>query len=254
MTSADLAPGRAERPSTALRRALGHEWRQHRDVIAFHGVISMILIQLAWLLDIPLGVVLILLAARLPADFADTRPGDGRLLRSSLGISRADAVRARFLLVTAGQLLLMIAAAWIILITDHAAGYTHWSSFDITSSTGAGPAPPALWEHLVDVGLWSGAIVWTHALIGGEASRLGTQPTGRRALALYLGICLLAYLVLTLSMLLISSLLMVLGIDGAEGHRFIAASTAAQAVTVALTLGGGSAALLLSRRRWIRRA
>lgn len=254
MTGIDLAPERAERPSTALRRALDHEWRQHRDVIAFHGVIAVILIQLAWLLDIPFGVVLILLAARLSADFADTRPEDARLLRSSLGISRADAVRARFLLVIAGQLLLALAASWIILITHHPTGYTHWSGFDIASSTGTRPAPPALWDHLVDIGLWSGAIIWTHALIGGEAFQLGTLPTGRRALALYLGVCLLAFLVLTLSMVLISSLLMVLGIDGADGHRFIVASTAAQAITVALTLGGGTVALLCNRRRWVRRA
>lgn len=254
MTSTHLAPGAPglqRRPSTPLRRALGFEVRQHWDVLAFHGVIAVILVLLAWYVDVALGVVLILLAARLPADFVDRRPVDGRMLRSSLGISRADAVRARFLVVIAGQLLLAVAAAWIILLIDPAPSESHWSTFDIGSSLG--PVPLTLRDHLVDIGLWSGAIAWSHALIGGEASRLDKRPTGRRAIALYLGVCLLALVVLTVSGVLTNHLLGA-GSGGIDLQRAFAVAEISQAITVALTLGGGITALLMARRRWIRRA
>lgn len=254
MTDTDLLSRTTRRPSAPLRRALSHEWRQHRDVIAFHGVIAVILIQLAWLFDIPLGVVLILLAARLPADLADKQPEDGRMLRSSLGISRADAVRARVLVTIGGQLMLAAATAWIILVTDHAPAQVHWSGFDSRSAASPGPTVPGLWDHLADIGLWSGAILWSHALIGGEAFQLGRRPTGPRAIALYLGVCLLAYLVLMGCWLLASYLLMELGMNDVDGRRFVAAAGLAQSITVALTLGGGATALLLAKRRWIRRA
>lgn len=256
MNSPDQAsapPAAPARPSTPLRRALGVEMRLHRDVLAIYGMIAVLLLLLAWYIDLPFGVVLILLAARLPADLADTRVEDGLMLRSSLGISRADAIRTRFALVTASQFLLAIAAAGIILVTDHAPSYTHWSSFEI-SRDGSVPVPLTLRDHLVDIGLWSGAIAWTHALIGGEAFRLGRRPTGRRALALFLGVCLLTYLVLMGSMLLTSYLLMTAGIDGIDGFRFVAAATTAQLLALVLTLGGGITALAVARRRWIRRA
>lgn len=256
MTSTDQTPaaaGTPARPSTALRRALGLEVHQHRDVLAFHGVVAVILILLAWLPNVPFGIVAILLAARLPADLADQVPEDGRMLRSSLGISRADAIRARFLVVTGGQLMLAIAAAWVILVTDHGSGQSHWSTFEF-SRDGFGPSPLTLRDHLVDIGLWSGAIAWTHALIGGEAFRLDKRPTGRRAIALFLGVSLLSYLMFRGSMMLTSYVLTTAGIGGVDGSQFVAAATTAQIVALVLTLGGGITALLMARRRWIRRA
>lgn len=256
MTSAHLVPGAAVsplRPSNPRRRALGFEVRHHWDVLAFHGVLATILIVLAQHIHVTLGVVLILLAARLPADLADQVREEGRMLRSSLGISRADAVRARTLVVLAGQLLLAAGAAWIILITDHAPGHTHWSTFEI-SPAGFGPSPLTLRDHLVDIGLWSGAIIWTHALIGGEVFQLGRRATGRRAIALFLGVCLLSYLVLVAGALLTNYALMTAGADGSGGSRFAAAAMTAQIFALVLTLGGGIVALLMARRRWIRRA
>lgn len=256
MTSAHLVPGAAVsplRPSNPRRRALGFEVRHHWDVLAFHGVLATILIVLAQHIHVTMGVVLILLAARLPADLADQVREEGRMLRSSLGISRADAVRARTLVILAGQLLLAAGTAWIILITDHAPGYTHWSAIDI-SPVGSGPSPLTLKDHLVDIGLWSGAIIWTHALIGGEAFRLGRRPTGRRAIALFLGVCLVTYLALWISALLTNYALMTAGVDEIGGSRSGAAATTAQILALVLTTGGGIAALLMARRRWIRRA
>lgn len=251
--TAPAPPTATGRPRGPLRRALGVEWHQHRGLLAFHTVLALVLVLLAVLLEVRLGWVLILLAARLPADLADKRPQDGRMLRSSLGISRADAVRARVLVVTGGQLLLAIGAAWIILTIDNGPGAAHWSSFD-SRSADLGPSPPTLWDHLVDIALWSGALLWAHALIGGEAFRLDKRPMGARAIALFLGACLLAYLVLTIAMLLTSYLLMTFGVDGIDGARFVAAAMTAQILTVVLTLGGGIAVLWRNRRRWVRRA
>lgn len=241
------------RPSTPLRRALGLEWRRRRDLLALYGTLAVALVLLAALLEIRLGVVLILLAARLPADLADRVPEDGRQLRSALGISRADAVRARTALVVAGQLVLAACAACIILLSDWPTDALHWSSVDIGTGTGRW-APPLLWAHLVDIGLWGGAIAWTHALIGGDAFRLDVRLPGRRAIARFLGVCVLAYLVLGGSMLLVSGLLPAAGFEDTDASRVLIASVSAQALTVALALGGGVTALLLRHRRWVRRA
>ncbi len=247
------APSVPARPSTPLRRALDLEWRRRRDLLALYGALSLALVLLAVLLEVRLGVVLILLAARLPADLADPVPEDGRQLRSALGISRADAVRARTALVTAGQLGLAACAAGIILLSDWPADALHWSSVDIATGTGRW-APPLLWAHLVDIALWSGALAWTHALVGGDAFRLDVRLTGRRAIARFLGVCLLSYLVLWGSMLLISYLMLTGGFEDSGASRFIVASVAGQVLTIGLVLGGGVTALLLRHRRWVRRA
>lgn len=247
------APVAPARPSTALRRALGLEWHRRRDLLALYGALALGLVLLAVLLDIRLGVVLILLAARLPADLADPVLEDGRQLRSALGISRADAVRARTVLVAAGQLALAVCAACIILVSDVPAGAVHWSSSEIGTAAGRW-APPPRWAHLVDIGLWSGALAWSHALVGGDAFRLGAGLTGRRAIGRFLGVCVLSALMLVAGTLLISALLSAAGYEGTDGSRFMLASMAGQALTVGLTLGGGVAALLLRHRVWARRA
>ncbi|MGO1503418.1 MAG: hypothetical protein ACTHWV_00470 [Brachybacterium sp.] len=243
-----------QRPSTSLRRALWHEWRRRRDLFALYGTFMTVALLCAIHLDFRLGVVLILLAVRLPADLADPVLEDGMQLRSSLGISRADAVRARTLLVSAGQLLLALGAAGVILLSDWAPGAQHWSSLGIVTANDDGSSPPALWDHLVDIGLFSGAIAWTHALIGGDAFRLGARMTGRRAVVWFLGVCLLIYLALVGSMLLTSGLLLSAGADDDLGTRFVIAERVAQGTALLLTLGGGITALVLRYRRWVRRA
>lgn len=248
------APNTPQRPSTPLRRALGHEWRQRQIALVLYGAFAIALVLLHAFLGLRLGVLLILLAARLPADLADPVLEDGRQLRSSLGISRADAVRARTALVAAGQLVLGLCAAWIILFGEWPPGAMHWSSVDVVTASDGGSTPPVVWEHLVDIGLWSGAIAWTHALVGGDAFRLEARITGRRAIARFLGVCLLAYLVLAGSALVMSYLLLAAGVEGTDGSRFITASVAGQVLTVGLVLGGGVAALLLRYRRWVRQA
>lgn len=243
-----------QRPSTPLRRALGLEWRRRRDLLALYGAFIVIAILLAVFLDFRLGVVLILLAVRLPADLADPVLEDGRQLRSSLGISRADAVRARTLLVSAVQLLLAFGAACVILLSDWAAGAQHWNSLGVVTAHDDGSSPPTRWEHFVDIGLFSGAIAWTHALTGGYAFRPGARLTGRHAVARFLGVCLLVCAVLVGSMLLTSGLLLSAGFDDDLGTRFVIAERVAQVATLLLTLGGGITALMLSSRRWVRRA
>ena len=243
-----------KRPSTPLRRALGHEWRRRRDLFALYGVFMTVALQCAILFDFRLGIVLILLAVRLPADLADPVLEDGQQLRSTLGISRTHAVRARTLLICAGQLVLVLGAAGIILLSDWAPGSLHWSGFDIVTAQDDGSLPPDLGDHLVDIGLFSGAIAWTHALIGGDAFRLGARLTGRRAVAQYLGVCLVVWLLLTATVMLASHILLSNGIDDALGTRFVLAERIAQGTALLLTLGGGITALALRSRRWVRRA
>ncbi|MDN6400908.1 MAG: hypothetical protein L0K01_10745, partial [Brachybacterium sp.] len=96
MTDSALTIAR-QRPSTPLRRALALEWHRHRDRLLLFAVLSVVIGVIAVVLDVRLGWVALLLAARLPADLADRVPDEGRQLRSALGISRADAVRARTL-------------------------------------------------------------------------------------------------------------------------------------------------------------
>lgn len=243
-----------QRPSTSLRRALWHEWRRRRDLFALYGTFMTVALLCAIHLDFRLGVVLILLAVRLPADLADPVLEDGMQLRSSLGISRADAVRARTLLVSAGQLLLALGAAGVILLSDWAPGAQHWSSLGIVTANDDGSSPPALWDHLVDIGLFSGAIAWTHALIGGDAFRLGARMSGRRAVARFLGICILLGVVLSVSGMLTNELLLRAGAHDNPSARYAFTERAAQVIALNLALGGGITALVLRSRRWVRRA
>lgn len=253
MTGSALTTAR-QRPSTPLRRALGHEWRRCRHLLALYGVLITVTLQCAIHLDLRLGFVLILLAVRLPADLADPVLEDGRQLRSALGISRADTVRARTLLVSGGQLLLVLGTAGVILLSDWPPGTRHWSTLQVATSLDPGPASPTLGDHLVDIGLFSGAIAWTHALIGGDAFRLGARLTGRRAVAVYLGTCLLLGVVLSLSGMLTAELLLRVGTDDDPYAPFALAAKSAQGIAVSLALGGGIAALVLRARRWVRRA
>lgn len=257
MTGAAPATTR-QRPSTPLHRALGVEWQHHRGRILLCVILAVVTVLVAVIVDLRLGVVAILLAARLPADLADASE-DGRYQRSSLGISRADAVRARTLLICGGQLALGLGAVGAILLTEWHPEARHWSSFDIRS-TELGPLPMTRWDHLVDIGLWSGAILWTHALVGGRAFQLGERPSGIGALAQFLGISLLAWLLVAGSTLLASFLLMNLeaeaasAFDAAGTTRFVVAARVGQSITLLLTFGGGVLALLLAQRRWARRA
>ncbi|MGO1408929.1 MAG: hypothetical protein ACTHV2_11130 [Brachybacterium sp.] len=259
MTDSALTTAR-QRPSTPLRRALALEWHRHRDRLLLFAVLSVVIGVIAVVLDVRLGWVALLLAARLPADLADRFPDEGRQLRSALGISRADAVRARTLVVCGGQLLLALGAAAAILLTDWPPDERHWASFDVRQESGLAPTPMALVDHLVDIGLWSGALLWTHALVGGSAFRLGERLSAIGALASFLGACLLAGLVVVASSVLVGWALPQPGPEAMEAletlgaPQFVLAARSGQAIALLVALGGGALALTLAHRRWRRRA
>jgi len=245
------------RPSTPLRRALLLEWRSHRELLLIYAALTAGIVLIAVVADLRFGVVGIVLAARLPADLADRVPEDGRQLRSALGISRADAVRARTLVVCGGQLMLALGAVGEILLTDWLPSERHMISFDIRRGE-EGPHPMAWPDHLVDIGAWTGAILWTHALSGGRAFRLGARPSPLGTMAQYVGICLLAGFLFVSTVQLIQMALT--GVDtGAVAAlesmpQFVIAARSAQLLTLLPVLGGGLLALLLAHRRWVRRA
>lgn len=235
------------RTSTPRRRAFRFEHRCLRMLIAFCGIFAVAVLSLSLLADIHVGFLLILMAARLPADIGRHGGEQERLLRSSLGISRADAVRTHFWMVLLCQLPLVVAAAWSILAREYGADETHWSTF----SYSPGPSTPVLSDHLVDIGLWVAAILWVHALLGGEASRLGRGPSSSRAIALFLGVCILEWLILVATWLVIDVAVLRSSVDMAT---MSAVSRTAQWITVALSLTSGIVVLWRARRRWIREA
>lgn len=249
LSTAVTTPQRV-RPTTPLRRAIALERKHHQALVGFYGLLAVAVIQLSVFADFHLGFVLILLAARVPADLVTHRHDDELLLRASYGISRADAVRARFWMVLWCQAPLVLGAAWSILARDYGADDSHWSTF----SYSPGPSTPALRDHLVDIGLWFAAICWVHALLGGEADRPGRGPAGARAVALFLGVCIIQWMLLVGMWAL--TRLPIEQDTGADDFfpRMIDAGIAAQWITMALALGGAILVLLWRRRRWIRTA
>lgn len=259
ISAGPVAPHRDPRPSSPLRRALGLEWHRHRSLLALYVSLAAAIVLIAVFLDVRLGAVAILLAAHLPADLADRVPEEGRQLRAALGISRAEAVRARTLVVCLGQLVLALGAAGAILLSDWSPGQRHWNSV-MVSDTVNGPQPMTGWDHLVDIGMWSGALLWTHALTGGAAFQLGARPSKLQAVGAFLGSCLVAGLVMAGTLLLTSWALMTLEpgsvevLRNAGTDRFELAVSFGQGIGLLLALGGGILALVLARRRWMRRA
>lgn len=240
---------RRERPTGSLRRAFALEHKHHYDLLGLYGILAVVVIQLSWFAEIHVGFVLILLAARAPCDLVGRRHDDERLLRASLGISRADAVRTRFLMVLWCQVLLMAGAAWSILARDYGPDDLHWSSF----ASSPGPAALTLQDHLVDIGLWVAAIMWVHALLGGEANRPGRGPAGARAIALFIGVSIMECMLL-IGVWWLVRLPFENSPSGGDMTSFAQTSSTAQLITVALALGSAVLVLLWRRRSWIRHA
>lgn len=247
--SATVTTPHRMRPSSPSRRALALERRHHRDLAGFYGLLAVAVIQLSVLGGIHLGFVLILLAARVPADLVSHRHDDERLLRASYGISRADAARARFWLVLWCQTPLVLGAAWSVLARDYGTGGSHWSTF----SYSPGPSTPVLRDHLVDIGLWTAAVIWVHALLGGEANRPGRGPAGARAIALFLGVSIIEGIVLAGAWWVLRAVEEG-GPNSVDLSTMIATSATAQWVTMVLALGTAILVLLWRRRRWTRTA
>src|SRR5699024_250623 len=147
MTGSALTTAR-QRPSTPLRRALGHEWRRCRHLLALYGVLITVTPQCATHLDLRLGFVLILPAVRPPAARADPVLEHGRRLRRALARSRADTVRARTRLVGGGQRPRVLGTAGVILLSHWPPGTRHWSTLQVATSLHPGPASPTLGDHL----------------------------------------------------------------------------------------------------------
>lgn len=238
-----------ERPTTPLRRAFALEREHHQALVGFYGLLAVAVIQLSVFGGIHLGFVLILLAARVPANLVTHRHDDELLLRASYGISRADAARARFWMVLWCQAPLVLGAAWSILARDYGADGSHWSTF----SSSPGPSTPVLRDHLVDIGLWTAAIIWVHALLGGEANRPGRGPAGARAIALFLGVSIIEGIVLAGAWWVLR-VLEEGDPSAGDPSTMIATSATAQWITMALALGSAILVLLWRRRRWIRTA
>ncbi|AXK44385.1 hypothetical protein [Brachybacterium saurashtrense] len=256
MTGSALTATR-KRPSTPARRALGLEWIHHRDRILLYALLAVAIAVIAAVTDIRLGWIAILLAAWMPATLAEDGTDDGRLQRSALGISRADAVRARTLMVCVSQLVLALGAAAVILLAQWPPEERHWASVDGRPFSFSAPTAMGLMDHLVDIGLWSGALLWAHALVGGSAFRVGERVGKLRAMATFLGVCLVATVLFGVSVAVASAahgLPVLDDADALSGTGLLLEARLGQILTLLVTLGGGALALVLAHRRWVRRA
>ncbi|ATG52785.1 hypothetical protein CFK38_15565 [Brachybacterium vulturis] len=146
------------------------------------------------------------------------------------------------------------------MLTDWPPDERHWASFDVRERSGAAPHPMGPVDHLVDIGLWSGVLLWTHALVGGSAFRLGERASKLRAIAAFLGVCILAGLVFSASSLLVGWASTPAGpetttaLETIGAARFVLTARSGQAIALLVTLCGGALALVVARRRWVRRA
>lgn len=175
------------RRGAGFRRALRMDIRLHRADLLGYLVGAAFFILLA-VLGIRLGVILILWAACMPAILGRTdRPGLSQL-RGALGISRADVVRARTVLVCSVQFVLAILVVVIMLLAPETATDPDDQPMtrQVTVSDDGHLMVPTV--HLWwDVVTWVWAIIAVHIMSGRDALRRSTRLNVIGGLACYAG-------------------------------------------------------------------
>lgn len=249
MTAAPTVP----RPAPA-RRALRFEIIQQRPLLWGGAAVTAVVLVLAVARIGFLGAVPIMLAVVAPVWFSAQLPERVRWLRASLGISRADHVRARVRLVLGVQLALIAATAAVIALRPPG---------DYVSDTFAMASTPTGTVELTlgpvqDAVLWTSAILWGHVWVGRDALRSASSLLLARALLTY-GLMYALMVVMTLAGL---SAVVELGSRAQEltpaewiehASRPLPRAVAL-AVTALVGVGGALAALARRSRAWARAA
>jgi hypothetical protein len=195
------------------------------------------------------GFLLILLATVMPAYLARGGHGSADELRASLGISRADAVRARTRIVCTAQIVLILLMTMIALF-----GHVDGSSILATLTGGIvlvnGPSV-VVWA---DILTWAPAIVVAHAVVGRAAMREADRVREFLGLGVYIG----TYVGLVVLAVLISAPLGAFDTVAVRSVGDLVESTPTF-MTVRIAIGGlalvGSVVALAVRyRTWIREA
>jgi hypothetical protein len=171
---------------TGLSRALRLDLRLQRPTLLSYLIVAVIFTLLA-LVGARFGFFVILWAACMPVFLGRADRPETRGLRAALGVSRADAVRARTAVLVLAQLVLMVLAALILLLAPDPSTVDepsmvaqHEFATDVYMTV-----PSAhFWS---DVLTWSTAIVVVHVMTGHEALRRATWLQTIGAVACYFG-------------------------------------------------------------------
>lgn len=249
MTAAPTAGRRAP-----MRRALRFEMIQQRPLLWGGAGVTAVVLVLAVLRIAFAGAVPITLAVVAPVWFSAQLPARVRWLRASLGISRAEHVRARVRLVLGVQLVLIAATAAVVALRPP--GDT---ASNVLASAGTDTGTVVLTiGDAQDAVLWASAILWSHVWVGRDALRSSSSLMLARALITYV---LLYVLMVVMTLAGLSAVVELGGVgEGLTPVEWIERGSrpVPQAITVALTalvgVGGALAALAWRSRSWARAA
>lgn len=246
-TSTSIDPHHADR-SIALRRAIRLDLALHRDFLLGAAAISVLLVLAAVFANIELGFVVLLLGLYLPAEFASKdqdvawRGDRDQLLRSTLRVSRADTARSRTVLIAAGQVIAILLVTVIVIVNRTTAAADLGTGLVHDPGTGA-------WGTVIDPLTFAAAMIWSHAMVGGQALRFGRRFVFASALGTFIAV----HIVVTVASLLAAAgtLLATRGslyADTTSLSMTVAGAVPLLALLVAVLL------LLRRSRRWARGA
>lgn len=244
-TATSTDPHRADR-STALRRGIRLDLALHRDFLLGATAISGLLVLAAVFANVELGFVVLLLGLYLPAEFASKdqdvawRGDRDQMLRSTLRVSRADTALSRTVLIAAGQVI-AIALVTVIVIVNRTTMATDLE-MSFASDPGAGT-----WGTVIDPLTFAAAMIWSHAIVGGQALRFGRRFVFASALGTFIAV----HVVVTVASLLAAAgtLLVTQGSMYADSSPL---SMTVAGVVPLLALLAAVIVLVRRSRRWAR--
>lgn len=173
----------------ALRRGLRLEFALHRGYLLTAAALSLLLLGGALFWHVELGFLVLIWALQLPAKLASPvknfawRGDRDQLWRATQRVSRADTARARTLLIAIGQVFALLAVTAIVIInqTDASLPFSN-GVFD------AVPSKNWLWGAVLDPLSFSAAMVWSHAMVGGQALRYGRDYVVASAICTFVAV------------------------------------------------------------------
>lgn len=254
MTSLEIAGEPAVSRPDPARRALRFEVIQQRPLLWGGAIIAAAVLALSALRIGAFGALPIMLAVVTPVWFSAQLPARVEWLRASLGISRADHVRARVRLVLGVQCVLIAAAAAVIALRPPG---EYANNMLASAGTDTGMVHLTVGDSQ-DAVLWVSAILWSHVWVGRDALRSSSSLLLARVLLTY-AVMYILMLILTLAGF---SAVVELGSRGEELAPAVwierASGSTSQLVVLVVTaligVGGALATLAWRSRVWARAA
>lgn len=245
----------------ALVRGLHLEFARHRCYLLMSVALCLLLVAGSLVWTFQLGFLVILWTLHLPAKLASPvkdvawRGDRDQLWRATQGVSRADTVRARTLLIGIAQTFAVLVVTALVLINN--VGVT---SLVLVPGSERLVEISAAWLLAVGPLTFTAAIVWSHAVVGGQALRSGRAYVLASSLCTYVAV----YLALGLGSLFAAIGVSFLAGDGVdsfmpEPELFLESDAGQWSLLTAilvplLALLAGIYALVRRSRRWARGA